>query len=95
MPKSRRIADIVLDEESVARRSPEVEHERAVAQLIGRRAAAAPFDSVHAGEQLVQIEGLDQVVVGPGVDDAVWVPTVFTKAFIRSGPNFSRFTLSM
>ena len=31
MPKSRRIADIVLDEESVARRSPEVEHERAVA----------------------------------------------------------------
>ncbi len=31
MPKSRRIADIVLDEQSVARRSPEVEHERAVA----------------------------------------------------------------
>ena len=29
--KARRIADIVLDEESVARRSPEVEHERAVA----------------------------------------------------------------
>ena len=29
--KIRRIADIVLDEESVARRSPEVEHERAVA----------------------------------------------------------------
>jgi uncharacterized protein (UPF0262 family) len=31
MPKSRRIIDIVLDEQSVARRSPEVEHERAVA----------------------------------------------------------------
>jgi len=31
MTKSRRIADIVLDEQSVARRSPEVEHERAVA----------------------------------------------------------------
>ena len=32
MPRqARRIADIVLDEESVARRSPEVEHERAVA----------------------------------------------------------------
>ena len=31
MSKARRIADIVLDEESVARRSPEVEHERAVA----------------------------------------------------------------
>jgi uncharacterized protein (UPF0262 family) len=31
MPKARRIADIVLDEESVATRSPEVEHERAVA----------------------------------------------------------------
>jgi len=29
--KARRIIDIVLDEESVARRSPEVEHERAVA----------------------------------------------------------------
>jgi uncharacterized protein (UPF0262 family) len=28
---SRRIVDIVLDEQSVARRSPEVEHERAVA----------------------------------------------------------------
>lgn len=28
---SRRIVDIVLDEESVARRTPEVEHERAVA----------------------------------------------------------------
>jgi uncharacterized protein (UPF0262 family) len=28
---ARRIVDIVLDEESVARRSPEVEHERAVA----------------------------------------------------------------
>ena len=26
--KARRIIDIVLDEESVARRSPEVEHER-------------------------------------------------------------------
>ena len=31
MSKARRIADIVLDEESVATRSPEVEHERAVA----------------------------------------------------------------
>ncbi|MCF8532006.1 MAG: UPF0262 family protein [Reyranella sp.] len=31
MTKSRRIADVVLDEKSVARRSPEVEHERAVA----------------------------------------------------------------
>ena len=30
-PKTRRIVDVVLDEESVARRSPEVEHERAVA----------------------------------------------------------------
>ena len=30
-PDARRIIDIVLDEESVARRSPEVEHERAVA----------------------------------------------------------------
>ena len=29
--KARRVIDIVLDEESVARRSPEVEHERAVA----------------------------------------------------------------
>ena len=29
--EARRIADVVLDEESVARRSPEVEHERAVA----------------------------------------------------------------
>lgn len=29
--KARRILDIVLDEQSVARRSPEVEHERAVA----------------------------------------------------------------
>ncbi|MFZ5779923.1 MAG: UPF0262 family protein [Pseudomonadota bacterium] len=29
--KARRIVDIALDEESVARRSPEVEHERAVA----------------------------------------------------------------
>ena len=29
--KARRIVDIVLDEDSVARRSPEVEHERAVA----------------------------------------------------------------
>jgi uncharacterized protein (UPF0262 family) len=29
--KARRIIDITLDEESVARRSPEVEHERAVA----------------------------------------------------------------
>ncbi len=31
MPERRRILDIVLDESSVARRSPEVEHERAVA----------------------------------------------------------------
>ena len=31
MPLRRRIVDIVLDEQSVARRSPEVEHERAVA----------------------------------------------------------------
>src|SRR5437764_12920795 len=31
MPQRRRIVDIVLDEESVARRTPEVEHERAVA----------------------------------------------------------------
>ena len=31
MPKTRRIVDIALDEQSVARRSPEVEHERAVA----------------------------------------------------------------
>src|SRR4029079_16732973 len=30
-PKARRIVDIALDEESVARRTPEVEHERAVA----------------------------------------------------------------
>ena len=30
-PGTRRIVDIVLDEQSVARRSPEVEHERAVA----------------------------------------------------------------
>ena len=30
-PPARRIVDISLDEESVARRSPEVEHERAVA----------------------------------------------------------------
>ena len=29
--KTRRIVDVVLDEESVARRAPEVEHERAVA----------------------------------------------------------------
>ena len=29
--RTRRIVDVVLDEESVARRSPEVEHERAVA----------------------------------------------------------------
>ncbi|MCC8428631.1 UPF0262 family protein [Reyranella aquatilis] len=29
--KSRRIVDVVLDEDSVARRTPEVEHERAVA----------------------------------------------------------------
>ena len=29
--KARRIVDVVLDEDSVARRSPEVEHERAVA----------------------------------------------------------------
>lgn len=31
MPQQRRILDISLDEESVARRTPEVEHERAVA----------------------------------------------------------------
>jgi uncharacterized protein (UPF0262 family) len=31
MSTERRIVDVVLDEESVARRSPEVEHERAVA----------------------------------------------------------------
>jgi uncharacterized protein (UPF0262 family) len=31
MPQRRRIVDIVLDEKSVARRTPEVEHERAVA----------------------------------------------------------------
>jgi uncharacterized protein (UPF0262 family) len=31
MPQRRRIVDIVLDEDSVARRTPEVEHERAVA----------------------------------------------------------------
>ena len=31
MSKTRRIIDILLDEQSVARRSPEVEHERAVA----------------------------------------------------------------
>jgi uncharacterized protein (UPF0262 family) len=31
MPKAHRIVDIALDERSVARRSPEVEHERAVA----------------------------------------------------------------
>lgn len=31
MSKARRIVDIALDERSVARRSPEVEHERAVA----------------------------------------------------------------
>ncbi len=31
MPQRRRIVDIVLDEQSVARRSPQVEHERAVA----------------------------------------------------------------
>lgn len=30
-PQARRIVDIALDEESVARRSAEVEHERAVA----------------------------------------------------------------
>ena len=30
-PQARRIIDIVLDEQSVARRTPEVEHERAVA----------------------------------------------------------------
>jgi len=29
--KTRRIVDVVLDEDSVARRTPEVEHERAVA----------------------------------------------------------------
>ena len=32
-PAARRIVDIVLDEDSVARRSPEVEHERAVAMF--------------------------------------------------------------
>jgi uncharacterized protein (UPF0262 family) len=31
MPQRHRIVDIVLDEDSVARRTPEVEHERAVA----------------------------------------------------------------
>ena len=31
MSKTRRIVDLVLDEQSVARRSPEVEHERTVA----------------------------------------------------------------
>jgi uncharacterized protein (UPF0262 family) len=31
MPKKHRIVDIVLDEHSLARRSPEIEHERAVA----------------------------------------------------------------
>jgi uncharacterized protein (UPF0262 family) len=31
MPQRRRIVDITLDEQSVARRTPEVEHERAVA----------------------------------------------------------------
>jgi len=31
MSKARRIIDVVLDEDSVARRTPEVEHERAVA----------------------------------------------------------------
>lgn len=31
MPKKRRIVDITLDEHSLARRSPEIEHERAVA----------------------------------------------------------------
>jgi uncharacterized protein (UPF0262 family) len=31
MPQRRRIVDIVLDEKSVARRTPEVDHERAVA----------------------------------------------------------------
>ena len=31
MPQRRRVVDIVLDEKSVARRTPEVEHERAVA----------------------------------------------------------------
>src|SRR6478752_3692849 len=31
--KARRIVDIALDEESVARRTPEVEHERAVAMF--------------------------------------------------------------
>jgi uncharacterized protein (UPF0262 family) len=31
MPKKRRIVDIALDEHSLARRSPEIEHERAVA----------------------------------------------------------------
>ncbi|MBM3648959.1 MAG: UPF0262 family protein [Alphaproteobacteria bacterium] len=33
MPQRRRIVDIVLDEDSVARRTPEVEHERAVAMF--------------------------------------------------------------
>jgi uncharacterized protein (UPF0262 family) len=33
MPKKRRIVDIALDEHSLARRSPEVEHERAVAMF--------------------------------------------------------------
>ena len=33
MPKKRRIVDITLDEHSLARRSPEVEHERAVAMF--------------------------------------------------------------
>ena len=31
MPRKRRIVDIALDEHSLARRSPEIEHERAVA----------------------------------------------------------------
>jgi len=33
MPNKRRIVDVALDEELVARRSPEVEHERAVAMF--------------------------------------------------------------
>jgi uncharacterized protein (UPF0262 family) len=33
MPKKHRIVDIALDEHSLARRSPEVEHERAVAMF--------------------------------------------------------------
>ncbi|MGD9879605.1 MAG: UPF0262 family protein [Reyranella sp.] len=33
MANKRRIVDVALDEESVARRSPEVEHERAVAMF--------------------------------------------------------------